>query len=67
MTTAKTEAAPAPKEEPKPYRIPNPKLRSEMVRVRDAKTGDILPNRVPRQWLKTFPQLKEVPSEKKGK
>jgi len=65
MTTAKTEAAPAPK--PKPYRIPNPELRSDMVRVRDAKTGEILPNRVPRQWLKTFPQLKEVPSEKKGK
>lgn len=65
MTTAKTEAAPAP--EPEPYRIPNPELRSDMVRVRDAKTGDILPNRVPRQWLKTFPQLKEVPSEKKGK
>lgn len=65
MTTAKTEAAPTPKQEP--YRIPNPELRSDMVRVRDAKSGEILPNRVPRQWLKTFPQLKEVPSEKKGK
>ena len=50
------------------HRIPNPETRSEMVRVRDADTGEILPNRVPRNWLDgRFPQLKEVPSNKKGK
>lgn len=50
------------------YRIPNPEDRAELARVRDAKTGDILPNRVPRTWLDgRFPQLKEVPSNKKGK
>lgn len=50
------------------YRIPNPKQAGELVRVRSAKTGNILPNRVPRTWLDgRFPQLKEVPSNKKGK
>lgn len=68
MATANQKAEGAPtKEAPKPYRIQDPHARSEMVRVRDANTGEILPDRVPRQWLKTFPQLKEVPSEKKGK
>ena len=46
------------------YKVPNPRDRSEMVRVYDPKTGEKLPNRVPRNWLEKFPQLKEVPSSR---
>lgn len=75
MATEAKSSAPAVKaakaaesEELPKYRIPNPEERGELVRVRDAKTGKILPNRVPRTWLDgRFPQLKEVPSNKKGK
>lgn len=46
-------------------RIPNASDRADMVRVRD-EAGNILPNRVPRTWLKRFPQLKEIPSTRKA-
>ena len=49
------------------YKVPNPRDRSKLVKVYDTKTGEKLPNRVPRNWLEKFPQLKEAPSSKAGK
>lgn len=39
---------------------------AEFIRVRDTRIegNNILPNRVPRAFLKSFPHLKEVPSGK---
>lgn len=38
---------------------------TEWVRVRDTRTNQILPNRVPRAHLDIFDYLKEVPSSRK--
>lgn len=65
-TPAKAPAS-RPAKANEPYRVEDASLRSERVRVRDKKSGEILPDRVPRTWLNRFPQLVEVPSEKEGK
>ena len=48
------------------YKVADPRGRTEMVKVYDTKTGEKLPNRVPRNWLEKFPQLKETPSTRKA-
>jgi len=66
-----TEPAEAPVDqttEPAKHQYTDAERSNELVRVRDANTGKILDRRVPRSWLDgRFPQLKEVPSNKKGK
>ena len=37
---------------------------AEWIRVRDTRTNEILPNRVPRAHLDHYPHLKEVPSSR---